>query len=87
MVPPFEGVAVKVTFVLLQIELDGEATILKEAVTVGLAATVIEFEMAGLGNAHNNEEVISQVITSLLTAGINAETEELLPKTIPFLFH
>jgi hypothetical protein len=50
-VPPFTGVAVKVTDVLLQIEFD-EATILTEGVTSGFTVIVNVFDEAGVPVAH-----------------------------------
>ena len=65
--PPFVGVAVKVTFVPEQIVLPGDATMLTEGVTVGVTVIVIAFDVADAGLAHASDDVITQVTTSPFT--------------------
>ena len=62
--PPFVGVAVKVTVIPGQIVLPGAATILTDGVTVVVTAITIALEVTGLGLAHVTDDVITQVITS-----------------------
>ena len=65
--PPFVGVAVKVTFVPAQIVLPGDAIILTDGVTNGFTTIVIELDVTGLGFAHVSDDVITQVTTSPFT--------------------
>ena len=66
MLPPFVGVAVKVTFVPAQIVVDGDALIETLAVTFAFTVIVIAVDVAGLPFTHVALEVITQVIASLL---------------------
>ena len=66
MLPPFVGVAVKVTFVPAQIVVDGDALIETLAVTFALTVIVIAVEVAGLPFTQVALLVITQVIASLL---------------------
>ena len=66
MLPPFVGVAVKVTFVPAQIAPEGTAVMLTSAVTDELIVTAIALEVAGLPLTQVALLVITQVIASLL---------------------
>ena len=59
--PPFVGVAVKVTLVPEQIVLPGLAAMLTDGVTVEVTVIVIELEVTGLG-------LIDEVITTDTTS-------------------
>jgi hypothetical protein len=63
-VPPFVGVAVNVTFVPVQIVLPGLAAMLTDGVTVGVTVIAITFEVAVVGLAHANDDVITTVTIS-----------------------
>jgi hypothetical protein len=65
-VPPFVGVAVKVTLVPEQIVV-AVAEMLTLAVTLLFTVIVIAFEVAGLPLTQLALEVITQLITSLFT--------------------
>jgi hypothetical protein len=65
-VPPFAGVAVKVTLVPEQIVV-AVAEMLTLAVTLLFTVIVIAFEVAGLPLTQLALEVITQLITSLFT--------------------
>ena len=62
--PPFVGVAVKMTFVPEQIVLPGDAAMLTDGVTFGVTVIVIALEVTGLGLAQAIDDVITQVTTS-----------------------
>ena len=66
MLPPFVGVAVKVTFVPEQIVDDGDALMLTLAVTFAFTVIVIALDVAGLPFTQVALLVITQVIASLL---------------------
>jgi hypothetical protein len=61
-----EGAAVKVTLVPEQIDV-AEAEMLTLAGRLGLTVMVMALELAGLPETHVALEVITQVMTSLLT--------------------
>ncbi len=62
--PPFVGVAVKVTDVPAQIAPAGEAAMLTLAGRLALTTAVISFEVAGLPVTHESVEVILTEMTS-----------------------
>ena len=62
--PPFVGVAVKVTFVPAQIVLPGDAAMLIVGTTVELTVIVIAFEVTGFELTHESDDVITHVTTS-----------------------
>ena len=62
--PPFVGVAVKVTLAPAQIVLPGLAAILTDGVTVDPTAIVIPLDVTVAGLAQPSEEVITTVTTS-----------------------
>ena len=66
--PPFVGVAVKVTLVPEQIVLPGLAPILTDGVIFPLTVIVIAFDVAGFGLVQFSDDVITQVTTSPLTS-------------------
>ena len=65
--PPFVGVAVNVTLVPAQIVLPGLAAILTEGVTEPVTTIAIPFEVAVVGLAQANDDVMTTVTTSPLT--------------------
>ena len=65
--PPFVGVAVKVTFVPAQIVLPGFAAMLTDGTSEPIIAMVIPLEVAVLGFAQAKDDVITTVITSPFT--------------------
>ena len=64
--PPFTGVAVNVTLVPVQIVLPGLAAMLTDGVIVDPTVIVIPFDVAVVGLAQVNDEVITTVTTSPL---------------------
>jgi hypothetical protein len=85
-VPPFVGVAVKVTLVPEQIVV-AVADMLTLAVTLLFTVIVIAFEVAGLPLTQLALEVIMQVMTSPLTRALLLYVELLVPTLLPFFFH
>ena len=65
--PPFVGVAVKVTLLPEQIALPGLAVMLTDGVTVAPTIIVIPGDVAVVGLAQPNDDVITTVIISPLT--------------------
>ena len=65
--PPFVGVAVKVTLVPAQIVLPGFAAMLTDGATEPVIAIVIPLDVAVVGLAQGNDDVITTVITSPFT--------------------
>ena len=65
--PPFVGVAVNVTLVPVQIVLPGLAAILTDGVTVDVTAIVIPDDVAVIGLAQANDDVITTVTISPFT--------------------
>ena len=72
MLPPFVGVAVKVTFVPAQITFEGLAAIETLAVTFAFTVIVIAVDVAGLPFTQVALLVITQVIASLLFKAASA---------------
>ena len=66
--PPLVGVAVKVTFVPVQIVLPGVAAMLTDGATLPVTAMVIAFAVAVVGLAHASDDVITTVTTSPLAS-------------------
>ena len=62
--PPFVGVAVNMTLVPEQIVLPGLAAMLTDGTIVDPAVIVIAFDMAVVGLAQPNDDVITTVIIS-----------------------
>ena len=62
--PPFIGVAVKVTLVPAQIALPGLAPMLTDGITVDPTVIVIPVDVAVVGLAQASDDVIITVITS-----------------------
>ena len=62
--PPFVGVAVNVTFVPAQIVLPGFAAMLTDGTIEPVIARVIPLEVAVVGLAQANDDVITTVTTS-----------------------
>ena len=65
--PPFVGVAVKVTLVPAQIVFPGLAAMPTDGVTQPVIAMVIPLDVAVVGLAQANDDVITTVITSPFT--------------------
>ena len=65
--PPFVGVAVKLTLVPAQIVLPGLAAMLTDGTTEPVIAMVIPLDVAVVGLAQANDDVITTVITSPFT--------------------
>ena len=85
--PPFVGVAVKVTLVPVHIVLPGAAAMLTDGETVAVTTMVIEFDVAVVGFAQPSDDVITTVTTSPLA---NVELWKVLlfvPAFTPFTFH
>ena len=85
--PPFVGVAVNVTLVPVQIELPGLAEMLTDGVTVAPTIIVIAVDVAVVGLAQPNEEVITTVITSPLANALFEYVLLFVPTLFPFRFH
>ena len=85
--PPFVGVAVNVTDVPVQIVLPGFAAILTDGVTVAVTTMLIAFDVAVVGLAHANDDVITQVTASAFTKAAFVYVLLLVPTLFPFNFH
>ena len=85
--PPFVGVAVNVTLVPEQIVFPGFAAMLTNGVIVAVTAIIIAFDVAGLGVAQPNEEVITQVTASAFTNVAFVYVLLFVPTLFPFNFH
>ena len=81
------GVAVNVTLVPEQIVLPGLALMLTDGVTVPVIVIVIPVDVAVVGLAHANDEVITTVITSPFTKALFEYVLLLVPTLFPFSFH
>jgi hypothetical protein len=86
-VPPFTGVAVKVTELPVQIAPGGEADILTLAGSIGFTVIVIGLEVAGFPDTQVKEDVIITVTTSLLTRVVLIKVGLFVPAFEPFTFH
>ena len=84
--PPFTGVAVKVTLAPLHIVV-AEALTVTDGVAPGLTVIVIALDEATAGLAHADEDVSWQVTTSLLLRAADVNVALLLPAGVPFTFH
>jgi hypothetical protein len=69
-VPPFVGVAVNVTLVPEQIVLPGLALMLTDGTTVDPTVIVMPVDVAVVGLAQANDEVITTVTTSPFTSAL-----------------
>jgi hypothetical protein len=78
-VPPFVGVAVKVTEVPAHIAPAGAAAILTLAATTGLTTMLIVFEVAGLALTQPSEEVIWTLIAAPLAMVVDVYVEPVSP--------
>ena len=65
--PPLDGDAVKITFVPAQIVLPGLALILTDGATDPVTTIVISLEVAVVGFAQANDDVITTVTASPFT--------------------
>ena len=65
--PPFVGVAVNVTFVPEQIVLPGLALMITDGVSDPVTVIVIPVDVAVVGFAQTNDEVITTLTTSPFT--------------------
>ena len=85
--PPFVGVAVKVTVVPEQMEPDGFALMLTAGTTVELTTMVIELEVAVVGLAQDALDVRMQVMISPFTNVLLEYVVPPVPTLLPFFFH
>ena len=81
------GVAVNVTFVPAQIVLPGLAAILTDGTTVDVTTIVIPVDVAVVGLAQANDEVITTVITSPFNSALFEYVLLFVPTLLPFNFH
>lgn len=81
------GVAVKVTEVPMQIVPAGTAAMLTDGITVAVTTMVILFEVAVVGEAQGELDVMITVITSPLLNVVEVKVGELVPAFIPFICH
>ena len=87
-VPPFVGVAVKVTEVPAHIPPAGSAAMLTLAATTGLTVMVIEFDVTGLFVTQAAFDVSSTVMISPLASVVDVYVEFVAPEIlVPFFFH
>jgi hypothetical protein len=87
-VPPFTGLAVKLTEAPAQTVLPGFAVILTEGTTTGFTVMVMVFEVALVGDAHGAVDVIITLTTSLLLSVVVVKVEAVAPPTfVPFTCH
>jgi hypothetical protein len=86
-VPPFTGIAVKVTFVPGQMDPEGLADMLTDGVTVGLTVIVTVLDVAGLPDTQEALLVIWQIIWSELMRALLEYTALFVPTLLPFFFH
>ena len=86
--PPFTGVAVKVTFSPVQILLPGLATIDTDVVAFEVIVKVMAFEVPVVVERHEASEVRTQVMASLFTSEDVVYVALVAPPIIvPFLYH
>ena len=86
MVPPFVGVAVKVTLAPAQIVV-ADAAILTLAGKFGFTFIVTALLVAGFPVAHVAFEVITTVTTSLSDKLVVVNAGLFIPAFVPFTFH
>ena len=87
MVPPFVGVAVKVTLVPEQIVVPGLAEIDTEGVTAAFTTIVIVLEVAVGVERQPALDVITQLTWSLFANALLEYVEAFVPTFVPFNFH
>ena len=85
--PPFVGVAVKITLVPAQIVLPGFALMVTDGATVAVIVIVIPFDVAVAGLAQTSEDVITTVTTSPVANALLEYVLLLMPTLLPFNFH
>jgi len=85
-VPPFVGVAVKLTAVPAQTFVD-EATTATAGTTEDDTLIVIALDVTVDMVLHVADEVTSQVTTSLLAKVVDVNVDEFVPTFDPFRFH
>ena len=86
-VPPFVGVAVKVTLVPVQIVLPVFAVMLTDGVTIGVTFIVMPADVAVVVLTQVSEEVITTVITSPFANALFEYVLLFVPTLFPFRFH
>jgi hypothetical protein len=86
-VPPFTGVAVKVTELPVQIAPGGEADILTLAGSIGFTVIVIRLEVAGFPDIQIKDDVITTVTASLLARVVLVKFGLFVPTFDPLTFH
>ena len=87
MVPPFPGVAVKVTLAPAQIVPPGFAEIFIEGTTTGFTVIVMLFEVAVVGLGQVALLVKTQVTTCPLVRVVVVNVALLVPALTPFTLH
>ena len=87
MVPPFVGVAVKVTLVPAQIVPVGLAAMDTDGVTFGVTVIVTALDVAVVGDAQVAFEVSTQVMISPLLSDAFVYVALFVPTLLPFSFH
>ena len=85
--PPFVGVAVKVTDVPLQIVVPGLAAILTDGTRIAVTVIVTLFDVAVAGDAQASVDVITQVTASPFINAAFVYVLVLVPTLLPFNFH
>ena len=80
------GVAVKVTDVPVQIVVVG-VVMLTDGVTAVLTVMVIAFDVAVVGDAHGEDDVMTQVTTAALVKVVEVYVALLVPTLVPLTFH
>ena len=85
--PPFAGIAVKVTLVPAQIVLPGPAPMLTEGVTGVVTVMVIALDVAVVGLAQASDEVMTTVTTSPFAKALFEYVLLFVPTLLPLSFH
>ena len=85
--PPFVGVAVKVTLVPAQIELPGLAAILTDGATDPETTIVIALDVAVVGLTQASDEVMTTVTTSPFAKVLLEYVLLFMPTLLPLSFH
>ena len=80
------GVAVKVTDVPVQMVVVG-VVMLTDGVTAVLTVMVIAFDVAVVGDAHGEDDVMTQVTTAALVKVVEVYVALLVPMLVPLTFH
>ena len=84
--PPLVGVAVNVTCVPAHMVV-ADALMLTDGATLDVTVIVIGLDVAIVGEAQLNEEVITTVTTSPFASVVDWNVGLLVPALLPFIFH